>query len=47
MFNVREVYQSIREDIPIFAERQPLEHTSDEFPLEAIAAGGKRGYAKI
>jgi predicted molibdopterin-dependent oxidoreductase YjgC len=47
MYNVREVYQAIREQVPAFAGREPLVHSSDEFPLEALSAAGKRGYAKI
>ncbi|MDQ2986949.1 MAG: NADH-quinone oxidoreductase subunit NuoG [Armatimonadota bacterium] len=47
MYNVREVYEAIREHVPAFAARDPLVHSSDEFPVEALAATGTRGYAKI
>ena len=47
MFNVREVYQAIQAEVPSFADRLPLVHASDEFPLEALAATGTRGYASI
>jgi NADH-quinone oxidoreductase subunit G len=47
MFNVREVYKAIQADVPAFADRMPLVHASDEFPLEALAATGTRGYARI
>lgn len=47
MYNVREVYRAICESVPAFADREPVMTASDEFPLEALAATGKRGYAKI
>lgn len=47
MYNVREVYEAIRAQVPTFADREPLIHASDEFPVEALSATGKRGYAKI
>ena len=47
MYNVREVYEAIQANVPSFADRQPLLHASDEFPIEALAATGTRGYAKI
>ncbi|MEO7453241.1 MAG: NADH-quinone oxidoreductase subunit NuoG [Fimbriimonadales bacterium] len=47
MFNVREVYQAIQSEVPAFADRVPLVHESDEFPLESLAATGTRGYARI
>jgi len=47
MFSVREVFEAIRNESPAFAAREPLVHASDEFPIEALAATGTRGYAKI
>jgi NADH-quinone oxidoreductase subunit G len=47
MYNVREVYETIQSEMPAFADRHPVVHSSDEFPVEALAATGKRAYAKI
>lgn len=47
MYNVREVYEAIRASVPAFADRDPILTASDEFPVEALAATGKRGYAKV